>query len=301
MPGVNVDQCTRYCEAAMCGNVQPYAERIHAIPDAYRVRIFRNKTQAQITEILYRLSGEIKKIVFSKFYSCNDGYTFQDVCLTQTGNNNREGADLIHRHKLTGEEINIEVKFGEKTDRNIGMKMFNKIFGNTIFLDALSMSIRKEWKERYYRERDEEAQLRRLWAAINVAIENFNEFERSYDFILQPENQKLMEQEILNNAGDGHINGKFVKIILDGDSFNDLKSIPTGIGKWIVQEVKKIDGTEIKRCNVFVHNYDTNVKIKFVLNWKNDYRIGEIKAPAKLGLGSSNWNVWVEVHVSHIV
>lgn len=112
-----------------------------------------------------------------------------------------------------------------------------------------------------------------------------------------------MEDTILNTTGDGSFRGEFMKFVLDGSDFSDFKRIPTGSGYWTIDRTERIDGRDIVRCNVFVRNYETNVEIKYVLNWKNNYPLKGNRADkvsAKLGFGSPCWNVWVEVEVSTI-
>jgi len=66
--GVNVDQCTRYAEAAMCGQTDLYAQRIAAISsETQKARVFRHKTAPQVETILVRLSEEIRKSIIGKY------------------------------------------------------------------------------------------------------------------------------------------------------------------------------------------------------------------------------------------
>lgn len=302
--GVNVDECVRYAEAAMCGDCEKYACKIASILDENtKVRIFRGKCQQEIQAILKRLADQIRKMILCKYYDNVLEFSYEDLILHKSSNDNKKGADLYHEHLKTHEKIDVEVKFGEKTDRNIGMKLFKDIFACDAFDKALSLPQRKEWETLFSYDRDEHKQLERLWQRLNKAINEFNGVQRANNFILPESQQALMEARILNATGRGDFHGKFLKVELDGDEFEDLKTIPTGIGKWIVEEVMPIDGVSVTRCNVFTRNYDTNVQIKYVLNWKNNYRLKKSphdKVSAKLGLGSSSWNVWVDVFVTKI-
>ncbi len=301
--GVNVDQCTRYAEAAMCGQMDFYAKQIAAISsETQKPRVFRHKTAPQIESILVRLSEEIKKSIIGKYYLDKPGMRIENILLTQSSDNNRAGADLVH--DWNGIPISIEVKFGKETSRNIGMDTFDRIFGTNVFSCVTSRMIRKEWERQFLKDgRDEQRQLTRLWNAINSAIDRFNAFNAARGFVLPSQNQLYMEDTILNTTGDGTFRGEFMKFILEGSDFSDFKRIPTRIGTWTIDRTEKIDGHNIVRCNVFVRNYDTNVEIKYVLNWKNNYPLNgnhADKVPAKLGFGSPSWNVWVEVEVSTI-
>lgn len=301
--GVNVDQCTRYAEAAMCGQRDFYARQIAAISsEKQKAKVFRNKTSSQVESILVRLSEEIRKSIIGKYYRNSPGTRIEDVVLTQSSDDNRAGADLFH--DWNGVPIAIEVKFGAETSRNIGMDTFDRIFGTDVFSVATSRMIRKEWERLFLDDgRDEQRQLERLWRAINGAIDKFNAFNENRGFVLPEQNQMYMEDTILNTTGDGSFRGEFMKFVLDGNDFSDFKRIPTRIGTWTIDRTERIDGCDIVRCNVFVRNYDTNVEIKYVLNWKNNYPLNGNRAdkvPAKLGLGSPSWNVWVEVEVTSI-
>lgn len=299
--GVNVDQCTRYAEAAMCGAVDYYARLIYTIRDERcKVRIFRNKSETQVAQILARLSEEIRKAIIAKYYADRPGTRIEDIQLTQSSRNNRQDADLCHF--LRGRPIAIEVKFGAETNRNIGMRVFEQIFGTAVFTEATSRLARRNWEDFFVAEgRDAAAQYQLLWQTLNGAIDAFNAFNASRGFVLPAANQRYMEKVVLNTTGDGKFDGEFMKFVLDGDNFSDLKRIPTGIGRWTIYRTERIDGRTVSRCNVIVRNYETNVQIKYVLNWKNNYSLRgnkQDKVPAKLGLGTPSWNVWVEVEVS---
>lgn len=300
--GVNVDQCVRHAEAAMCGNIAFHAAAIAAIQnESQKVRVFRQKTAEEIGQILLRLSEEIRKSIISKYYP-NGGIKLDDVVLLQSSDNNKEGADLYH---ICGtKRIVIEVKFGGETSRNIGMAMFERIFGTNAFTCATCLDVRKRWERLFVSEgRNTQLQFKRLWAAINGAVDAFNTLNESRSFVLPLANQEYMEKEILNTTGSGGEQEEFMKFVLDGESFDDFKKIPTGIGRWTIDRVHHVDGSRVSRCNVYVRNYDTNVEIKYVLNWKNNHPLlGDVsdKVSAKLGLGTPSWNVWVEVEVTVI-
>lgn len=300
--GVNVDQCVRYAEAAMCGNVDNYAAAIASIrSEQEKVRVFRNKTVVEIRCILERLSEEIRKAIIVKYYP-DEGRRIEDVELLQSSDDNRENADLYH--VFGSKRIDIEVKFGEETSRNIGMTMFEQIFGTDVFSRAICLQVRKMWERAFINEgRDEPLQYARLWGAINYAVDRFNALNAERGFVLPHPHQVFMEKEILNTTGSGGVREEFMKFVLDGESFDDFKKIPTGIGRWTIDRVKHVDGAAVSRCNVYVRNYDTNVEIKYVLNWKNNHPLmgdKNDKVSAKLGLGTPSWNVWVEVEVTTI-
>ena len=148
---------------------------------------------------------------------------------------------------------------------------------------------------------DEGQQLNRLFAKINNAIKVFNKHIELQDSTLTSDQQKYMEQEIINNSGNSLKNYKdyYLKFTLTGINFSDTKQIQTGKGYWIVQKAKTLN-EDTRRANIFVFNPETNTRIKYTLNWKNNYKSKSVKFPAKLGFGSSSWNVWISVEVTKL-
>lgn len=295
----NVDYCVREAEVGLCGDFDRHSFAISNIDNTERVKVFRNKNANGISDILKNCSRTIKAYIIGKFYK-DMNISINDITLIHGSNNNKVGADLLHILP-NQKSIDIEVKFGEKTDKNIGMAIFEKIFGCKFFSIALSKEKREEWKDLYLDEQSETNQLNRLSLVLNEAIEKFNTFQESKNFTLTKEEQTFMENEILNTSGSNNTKGNFyIKFILDGENFSSLGCLSTGIGCWIIDPVSELS-PNIKRVNVYVKNYDTNIQIKYTLNWKNNFHYKNgIVAPAKLGLSSPNWNVWVTAEIKKI-
>lgn len=294
----NVDQCVRYSELAMCEDIDLYGERISQIPNANRVMVFRNKNKDEIVEILRNCKKTVQLDVAKIYY--DDDVNYQDIEFTSDSNNNRDGADIIHTLE-SGLEVSIELKFGQKTDRAIGMAMFEKIFESDYFTKALTLDRRREWVAGYVEEPNIFKQRYRLVESLNEAVEKFNNHYDSINRRLSAQAQEYMESVIINNTGDGNRdNTHLLRYIIEGSGFKEIKRIPTGVGFWTVDSVKPL-GDKVNRVNIFVFNSTTNVQIKYTLNWKNNYRLpnGD-KVSAKLGLGSPSWNVWIEVEVTRL-
>ena len=65
----NVDKCTRYAEAGLCGNARDNALKIAGLDDSIRNLIFRGKGANQIEEMLSNFSDKIKKgNIYAKKY-----------------------------------------------------------------------------------------------------------------------------------------------------------------------------------------------------------------------------------------
>ncbi len=295
----NVDFCVREAELGLCGNFNQHSFAIAGINDSERVKIFRKKDAKGIEIILKNCSKTIKAYIINRFYH-NNRISINDISLKHGSDNNKVGADLIHILP-NKKSIDIEVKFGEKTDKNIGMAVFEKIFGSQAFSKALSKEKRNEWRELYCQELDEQKQLDRLFSILNLAIKEFNEYQENRNYTLTKEEQEFMEDEILNTSGTNNTKGNYyLKFILDGDNFSSFGCLTTGIGSWIIEPVNALSAN-VKRVNVYVKNYDTNIQIKYTLNWKNDYKYKNgLRASAKLGLKTPNWNVWVTAEIQKI-
>ena len=296
----NVDKCVRECEAGLCGDTARHSQNITEIINAERVRVLRNKSAEWIEDFIQNGQKVIQNKVKQDFYP-DANIPTDDILLQPSSNDNKIGADLFHVLP-NGEVIDIEVKFGDETDKNIGHNVFSKIFGTNCFAEELSVEARREMLEAFRSEqRDEARHFTRLFEKINRAIENFNAHTRNQNSTLTPEQQTYMEQEIINSSGStsGSPHNHRLKFILTGINLRDAKQIKTGEGAWMIQRVKKLDNS-IRRANVFVFNHQTNIQIKFTLNWKNNYKSNNERFPAKLGFGSSSWNVWISVEITEL-
>ena len=297
----NVDSCVREAEAGLCGNRMEHAQRIAAISNGLRTQIFRQKSVSEINKILQQCSETIRACVIDKFYSDDDTISIDDIVLESSSNNNRDGADLVHKLP-DGKIISIEVKFGAQTDRNIGMNVFENIFGSKVFTNALSVSNRRSWLRAFDVDNSESNQFDRLYNTLNNAVDEFNAEQKKKNFKLTQEEQDYMENIIINASGSSDFSDNYdyyLKFVLDGEDFSSFSRMTTGVGSWIVQSVQKLS-EDTKRVNVFVNNYDTNTQIKYTLNWKNNYHYNGRSLMAKLGFGSPSWNVWITVEVTTI-
>ena len=140
-----------------------------------KVMVFKNKSIDEIESILNDCSKTIKTYINNCYYKSKN--TIDNILLFHENNNNHIGADLIHR--LPNDKvISIEVKFGQKTDKNIGIMKFNKIFSCDIFSKILSVNIRKNWINLFFNaeNQNEEKQFERLFNSLNQSIKYFNEF-----------------------------------------------------------------------------------------------------------------------------
>jgi len=289
----DVDQCTRYAEAGLCGDARSNALKISKIDNGFRNTIFRGKSVSDIEKMLVKFSSTIKKSVSEKFgFRCDE--------LFASSNNNRDSADLFC---LTpgGERVNIEVKFGAYTDKAAGMGNFAKIFGTDIFTIALSTSVRKQWERLVISEYPSmTAQSKRLVETLNSAVNDFNKYLDSINYTLPKHEQLYMEDYLINNSGSFESrSNKYTRFETNkqGTKIVEIAPLKKGVGEWRVVKVDPIDISDDKpRVNVFVINEASRLKIKFTLNNKNDFHLKGIpgaKVRSKYMLNCPSWNVWI--------
>lgn len=143
----DVDRCTREAELGIVDDPQKHAETIACLDNSLRVKFFRNKSKEQIAQDLIRAQNEIISSIHEIFH-LDSSYK---INLENSSANNREGADLFC-YLDDGSKLDIEVKFGAKTDHAIGMDAFSKIFGTPSFSAAASKEKRKLWKSLFAQE-----------------------------------------------------------------------------------------------------------------------------------------------------
>lgn len=294
----NVDLCVRYSEKALTGNeLKKYSSLIYNLPNEEKLHLFRSKTEEQIEALLYDSKRIIKERINEIFYDSLMNY--EDIKLEESSNDNKVGADLFHILE-NNEKIEIEVKYGGSTDKNIGMKSFEQIFGTSIYTVSLNPKVRKEWFNHFQKTLSEEQQYKLLFSKLNEATDIFNDHIKKKNYLLTPDEQKFMENLIINNSGDSLTTAEhYLRFDIKGEGLENIDNYRTGIGRWHIEKVKKIDG-DIIRTNVFIRNFESSLMIKFVLNWKNNYKHEGNSYPAKLGFGSPNWNVWITIDIVQI-
>jgi hypothetical protein len=292
----NVDLCVRECEKALCSDLSKHSQIVSNLPNKERISLFRNKNYLEIRNILENSKVAIQSKIVSSFY--NNHFEFDKILLHKSSNNNKIGADLFHI--LPNKKVvEIEVKFGLETDKQIGMQQFEKIFGTNIFSKTLDLSTRKLWKEKFLNNRNEEEQFSRLFSRLNDAVDEFNMFIMKKSYTLSLMEQSYMESLVFNNSGDEiKMSNYYLKFAVRDENMKAIKSYQTGVGVWNIQKIEKIS-EHVKRINIFAINKTTNMGIKYTLNWKNNYRLStNEKVSAKLGFGSPSWNVWIKFGVT---
>lgn len=296
----NVDQCVRWAEEGLCGNEAECATKIAALPEAEKVKIFHEKSGTEVEGLLRKFRQDIIGELQREYNVA----TAKAVQLVPSSNNNRVGADVVGFVDGVA-RVNIEVKFGSKTDHAMGAEKFREFFGIDPYSLAVSRERRCEWRNNYVEEwrrgLGDDAQRLRLTEALNMATKEFNSYMSANNYVLPALGADSMERYLLNNSGAD--NDGLDYMLFDAHPkklrMERQEIRPTGRGIWKVQSKDVgLIGTGKRRIDIVLVNEETKIAIKFVFNFKNSYKIhvdGEtIKAAAKLGLGSPSWNVWVK-------
>lgn len=291
----NVDRCTRLAEAGLCDNVEENAKRIAELPENIKNQIFRGKKAKSIQAMLVRFSETIIEAVEQKYHA-------KCLGIHPSSNNNKDGADLVC-NLSDKDTVTVEVKFGSYTDKAAGMKAAARILGTQIFSDVLSIQQRREARALVAKEYPNlEAHRTRLEGSLNLAIDEFNNSIAEHP--LSKKAQTEMENYLLNNSGGYEERpGKYMRFETDkkGQKFVERAPVKKGAGEWQVKKIEPLDFKGgVQRVNVFIYNPSTKVRIKFLLNNKNNYKLkakelpqGEVTVESKYMLGSPSWNVWV--------
>lgn len=285
----NVDKCVRLCQKGVCSDTSYYSNEISKLKDNLRVNILKGKSNDQIQILLSSWSEYITKIIKDKYYSKDKVI----IKLLPSSDNNKKAADIFHILP-NQERVDIELKFGAATDKQIGMKNFDKIFNNSFFSVEFSNDIRKHMFCEFINENyDETKQSLRLIDTLNRIIKNFNKFVSNSKFQLNKNSQKELEDLLFENSGELSSSSKeYMRFELNGDNFELIKPLTKGEGMWEIEEVALLK-EQRDRVNVKLYNFKSNLKIKFTLNWKNKYKFNGLKYKARLGFGSPSWNIWI--------
>lgn len=266
-------------------------EKFFNLKDEKKPNSFRNKTKEELKEFFLAINPQLKQIIGKE-------YGKQVVKLVEDSPNNKIGSDLIAYFPKGNQRI--ELKFGSETNSNIGNDTMDKLFGLTGHGQSFSKLCSKLRKDQF---------------DFVVTQQNF-ECEESNDHLkelvtkMADQLNKMYEQGIIreNSKEIKHMleaSGSIKNYDLVGDkqikifvsfrkslarSFKVAKKLDL-TGEWRITSIKK--AIRSNRVEIWISN--GNSKAKLLLNWKNNYKDkkNNLKYSAKLGVGYSNWNVWL--------
>lgn len=262
--------------------------------DCYKPLTYRRKSEEELAGLFKKANSSLRNIL--------KPYSDVDFILEEGGNDNKIGSDLVMRKKDTGEKLyNIELKFGEETARNIGNNTMEKVFkieDKNVSFSSLFQSIaffQKEFvKENALLPENEKEVLGNLESLLSLRVEKLNSLLQSGK--LKIDSKAMRELMCTTGAMENFDEAELikVKVLYSKDAKNSMHviDIPSSDSPWEVKHITM--SPKSKRVEIVAKN--EKAEAKFLLNWKNNYRFNQYnkaKYPAKFGLGTSNWNVWV--------
>lgn len=281
----NVDTCVRILENCML-DTDDVSMHDFSLSDSNRVSILRGLTHSEILAKIISMKQQLHTALTSIFEKSYE--------LHKSSNDNKTDADLYLIHNNT--KYDIELKFGHKTDRNIGMRSFITLLNFDLFKKCLSSQQRKSWQELVMQEYsvygDEafQRQEERLHSSLQDVSKKFN--EEFSNTILSKESTDYFLHKILNMSGSPtNSNQKRLIFTYVNNSFTQIPTIIND-GHW---KILPIEADKNKRVTIKLINTTINKKVSFILNWKNNFTIKacNLKVPSKCGLSSPSWNVFV--------
>lgn len=244
---------------------------------------FRNKTKKEIEKFFLSINKKFRQIIQ------NDLKIKDNFSILKSSTNNKNGSDVIVTTPEK-EKYNVELKFGNETLANIGNERMDKIFGTINKFQKLSKKIYTNQREFV----DKMLNFQPSNLQQNIILKNLS--NQLYEYIDELQKMKITisNEEILNllsSTGDG--NCENIKGLLKYEiSFSSIikKIVYISNNKWHIENIEIPHNKA--RIRIVISDY--KYKIQFLLNWKNSYTYRNIKWKAKLGLGASNWNVWLK-------
>ena len=298
----NVDKATRILNCVLLDTFsvknefekQNICERFFSLPNNEKPITYRNRTLNEINAFFSNLNIELKKVI-----STNYGCKLEEIKILEDSKDNKIGADLIVNFSKNKkiETHRIELKFGAKTDKNIGNSEMNQIFE----ISDSSVNFTNKFSEiknqqRKFIDNQKNESLEALYSNLEKLL-----VERSIFFnnLLDKKKIKLNQDRLIQTmTTSGAVKNKqymenMLTIRIDycdivSAGFKIIKK-PNLSGEWKIKSIQKQQ--ESNRIEIRVAN--ENKVIKFLLNWKNNYKYKNKKYPALAGLGSSSWNVWI--------
>ncbi|WP_029513021.1 hypothetical protein [Mycoplasmopsis iners] len=263
------------------------------IPDSNKPISFRNRSYNDLEKFFSICNFQVRKII-----EINNESKMID--LLEDTNNNLVGADLIAAQEKDNFVYSqrIELKFGAETLANIGNDSMNTIFGlNNSQVNFVSLAKNLKNKQQKFVIDEKNGANEKSFSNLESLI---NDFVKQLNFLNQNKLMKINKDELnnlLNTTGsikNSHLVGNnLLKLFINYKK--DIKQSITVAkklnldGEWTIKSIKKSEDSN--RVEIKISN-SINV-VKFLLNWKNSYKKNNEVYPAKLGVGSSSWNVWV--------
>jgi len=298
----NVDKATRllnsvvldsYCNSNQANKDNKVTEFL-LLPNNEKPISFRNKTHQQIRILFDELNPALKNLI-SKNYGCD----IRQIKILPDSNNNRIGADSIVNYVKQNKNMiqRLELKFGAKTDKNIGNTEMDRIFeipGEEKKFKDMLLSVKL--KQRSFVNNTKNPDLNKLSSNLEKLLIESSDFFK--DLLIKKKlilNQTRLIQAMKATGAIDHSenmeNMLTVRIDYASDVNRAIKTLPKPdlSGEWKITRIQKqVDSNRIE-----IRTSNNKNDIKFLLNWKNNHVYNNFKYPSLMGLGTSSWNVWI--------
>ena len=294
---VNVDRAIRILSYACTDEYDSLSRRdkdrlideLLSTPKEKLPTIYRSMSGDEIAVTVDSLNSRLRK----KLTQVQKG---KIVSITSDSNSNRVGADIIAKVDISGKVKmeSVELKFGNMTDRALGLESFDSIFpvkGRPGFFQDALLTIRAGQLD-FVRKHpgDIDGLISNLREQLSSLTDEVNEMlDRR---ILSIDSKALCEQvgatgSVTNDTAARHPLRFFIeKKTIKYDPNLDLS------GRWDFQEIGISKSSKKARFTVKVTN--GAVLVRLVLNWKNDLDIDGIKYPSRTGVNRYSFNVWAK-------
>lgn len=258
------------------------------LPQDNIVTALRGKSSSQITTYILNLYDKVKDAIEETFET-------DVIKLFEDSKDNKKGSDLIAVIKYGGSVSNekIELKFGQETLRAIGIETFDKIFvvdyENGFFTETFKKvkDNQRAFADSYPGRFDD--MIKNLAIQLAPIIKKANSL---YELGKLSIDSKEMFCQLSGTGSINDINDLVIptKFFIGWKEIKATEKLDLS-GNWTIKEISPSE-EKGARINFIATNGKTEAK--FLLHWKNDMVYEGIKYPAKTGINSYCFNVWIK-------
>lgn len=296
----NVDMATRILNFVSSDKYKSlnHTQKTNTVFKFYRLTTrqkpisFREASQEELFVFFDNLNDEVRKKI-------SDIHKTVNFSLEEESDDNKVGADLLIKSNLPNlNNTRIELKFGSETNRNIGNNTMDEVFSVKNQLKYFTDTFReiRVKQQRFVSESKEKLNDEVIDDNLNKVlldiVERMSNLYNDSDIVVDSEKmaQLLLATGSIDNLDENSellkMNVKFTSNIDDAVNLIDL---PNVTGDWKIKSIEMAPNS----TRIVIWTENKFIRTKFLLNWKNNKTFNGKKYAAKLGLGSSSWNVWV--------
>ena len=268
---------------------QTFISKFMAIDDSEKPKAFRNKSKKQTEERILNLNAKLKEIL-SKIclYS-------EIIEIKQDSNDNKIGGDIIVTllYSSRTEKKVVELKFGSKTDRNIGLGTFDMVFPvlnqKNYFQNKIASIKRGQRKCVDEHNGNIEVAIKNLQNQLEDWKKELNEMIENGSIAINSD----MMYKVLSTTGSVVNNTEaeiFKAVKITFKRMREIEILDCS-GSWKITDIVTSSKTDVARIHFIASNGKN--KVRFTLNNKNNDEYKGNKYPSKSGIGSYSFNVWI--------